>query len=77
MLLADYHLDDGTGFDVIDFARSRHGENIRCVLVTADRSPALKAQAERRDVIVLYKPVKPAALRAVLGARLPTRQAAE
>ena len=51
-LLVDYHLDDGSG--------------ITAILITADRSPQVREEARVNGVQVLNKPVKPAALRALL-----------
>lgn len=77
VILADYHLDRETGIDVVRSIRDRYGAAIPAVLVTADRSPILRAEAENRRVAVLNKPVKPAALRAVLASLQPAREAAE
>jgi Na+/proline symporter/signal transduction histidine kinase/CheY-like chemotaxis protein len=77
VILADYHLDRETGIDVVRSIRDRYGAAIPAVLVTADRSPMLRAEAENRRVAVLNKPVKPAALRAVLASLQPAREAAE
>ncbi len=37
------------------------------ILITADRSPNVRAAAREENIAVLNKPVKPASLRAVLG----------
>jgi hypothetical protein len=47
------------------------------VLVTADRALALRHEARALGVHVLNKPVKPAALRALLAQWRATRVAAE
>jgi len=66
--LIDYHLDDeDTGLGLIEELRVSGGHALPCVLVTADRSTDLKKQAEAMGVSILNKPVKPAALRAVLS----------
>jgi Na+/proline symporter/signal transduction histidine kinase len=67
IVLADYHLERETGLDVIDALRKEHGAALPCALVTADRTAALRGEAEVRNVTVLNKPVRPAALRAVLS----------
>jgi hypothetical protein len=46
------------------------------VLVTADRSPSLKAEADKRGIAMLHKPVKPAGLRSVLALGQTRRQKA-
>ena len=46
--------------------RERFGGDLRAILITADRSPAIRENARKSDIQVLYKPLKPAALRALL-----------
>jgi CheY-like chemotaxis protein len=64
-LLIDYHLDRGDGIAAIRELRARLGE-LRAILITADRSPDIREKARNNDIAVLYKPLKPAALRALL-----------
>jgi Na+/proline symporter/signal transduction histidine kinase len=66
-LLVDYHLDRGNGIAAIRDIRRRFGENIPGILITADRSPHVRAAAREENIPVLNKPVKPASLRALLG----------
>jgi Na+/proline symporter/signal transduction histidine kinase/PAS domain-containing protein len=66
-LLVDYHLDRGNGVAAIREIRRRFGENIPAILITADRSPNVRAAAREENIAVLNKPVKPASLRALLG----------
>jgi Na+/proline symporter/signal transduction histidine kinase len=66
-LLVDYHLDRGNGLAAIRDIRRRFGENIPAILITADRSPQVRAAAREENIVVLNKPVKPASLRALLG----------
>lgn len=78
ILLVDYHLDGGaTGFEAITQLRWRFGDDVPAVLITADRSLAVREEAQRRDVHVLNKPVRPAALRALLSRGRVRREAAE
>lgn len=74
LVLADYHLDRETGIEVVMRLRHRFGADLPAALVTADRSTELRAAAERLDIAVLNKPVRPAALRALLARfqRFPT-----
>ena len=65
--LVDYHLDHEDGLEVIAKLRTRAGSDLPAVLVTADRSTEIKKQAEGAGVPILNKPVKPAALRALLS----------
>ena len=64
-LLVDYHLDHGNGIDAIAELRRRFGADLPAILITADRSP--REDARLHDIRVLNKPVKPAALRALLA----------
>jgi Na+/proline symporter/signal transduction histidine kinase len=66
-LLVDYHLDRGNGIAAIRDIRRRFGEVIPAILITADRSPHVRAAAREENIAVLNKPVKPASLRALLG----------
>jgi len=66
-LLVDYHLDRGNGVAAIREIRRRFGEAIPAILITADRSPHVRAAAHEEKIAVLNKPVKPASLRALLG----------
>jgi CheY-like chemotaxis protein len=66
-LLVDYHLDRGNGVAAIREIRRRFGETIPAILITADRSPHVRAAAREDKIAVLNKPVKPASLRALLG----------
>ncbi len=75
-LLVDYHLDDGNGIEAIAALRRRYGD-LPAILITADRSPAVREQAREASVQVLHKPIKPAALRALLAQWRVLRVAAE
>ena len=65
-LLVDYHLDDGNGIAAIKELRRRFGADITAILITADRSPYVREDARANGIQLLNKPVKPAALRALL-----------
>jgi signal transduction histidine kinase len=67
LVLMDYHLDQTSGLDAIEWLRQNVGGHLPAALVTADRSPAVRALAEDRGVAVVTKPVKPAALRATIS----------
>lgn len=67
LVLADLHLDnEPDGLEVIDALRRAWGRTVPAALVTADRDPTLRLRARARQVELLHKPVKPAALRALL-----------
>ncbi len=65
-LLVDYHLDQGNGIEAIIALRKRCGP-LPAILITADRSPAVRERARAEDIQLLNKPLKPAALRALLA----------
>jgi CheY-like chemotaxis protein len=65
-LLVDYHLDDSTGVEVIAELRRRFAD-ATAILITADRSAAVREEARAHSIQVLNKPIKPAALRASLA----------
>ncbi|TIU83061.1 MAG: response regulator, partial [Mesorhizobium sp.] len=67
VVLADYHLDGGTGLDAIARLRAAYGKDLPCVLVTADRSSAVRTAAGQLDVPVINKPLKPAVLRSMMA----------
>nr|WP_199044679.1 PAS-domain containing protein [Dyella sp. ASV24] len=62
----DYHLDGGcTGLDVLR-ELSDDGSQVPTVILTADRDGDLRQRLLDRGIGVLYKPLKPLALRQVL-----------
>ena len=68
LILADYHLDDPIdGIEALDRLRALCVVPPPGALITADSSPELKARAKERGYAILHKPVKPAALRALIA----------
>jgi signal transduction histidine kinase len=77
-IIADYHLEDGTGLQAIRAMREHVGTAIPALLVTADRSPEVRGAAERDGVALQNKPVRPASMRAWLTQlSISTKAAAE
>ena len=74
-LIADYHLDQGTGIEAIRQIRNELSMELPAVVITADRLPAVQQEVEALGVPMLSKPVRPAQLRSLLAAILE-RQAA-
>ncbi|MFR0688596.1 NahK/ErcS family hybrid sensor histidine kinase/response regulator [Enterobacterales bacterium AE_CKDN230030158-1A_HGKHYDSX7] len=71
LALIDYHLDDGElGTDLMAWLRTRLGEPVPGVVISADARPELVAQIHAAGLDFLPKPVKPAALRALLSRHL-------
>lgn len=64
--LVDFQLDHGNGIEAIKKLRWRLRKELPAALVTADRSPEVRDRAEAEEILLLNKPVKPAALRALL-----------
>jgi response regulator of citrate/malate metabolism len=62
----DYHLDRGqTGLDVLVELRREH-PGVQAVMLTADRDGELRQRLMEAGVVVLYKPLKPLAMRQVM-----------
>lgn len=77
ILLMDYHLDQGTGLDVIARLRELMAIAVPAILITADRTTDLRRKAQIRGIALLNKPVKPAALRALMSRSSLPQQAAQ
>ena len=77
VIIADYHLDEDNGINAITSLRARFGIGLPAVIVSADRSPQMREHAVALDIRVLNKPLKPAALRALLSQWRIMRSAAE
>ena len=70
--LVDYHLDHGdTGTELMAWLRTNLGEPVPGVVISADGRPEMVAQVHAAGLDYLAKPVKPAALRALLSRYLP------
>ncbi len=73
IIVADYHLDNGNGVDVVNRLRIQFKQDFPALLVTADRSEIVRNKAILNEMPVLNKPVKPAALRAALAQKCGRR----
>ncbi|WP_137818432.1 PAS domain-containing hybrid sensor histidine kinase/response regulator [Pseudomonas sp. 2FG] len=74
LALVDYHLDEGeTGTELMAWLRSKLGEPLPGVVISADGRPELIAAVHAAGLDYLAKPVKPAALRALLSRHLSLR----
>ena len=63
-------LDRGEWWDValrLALGAATANAELPAILITADRSPRVREEARSCGIHVLYKPVKPAALRALLA----------
>jgi PAS domain S-box-containing protein len=71
VVLADHHLDYGqTGSDAIHAVRQVLGENVPAALITADHSAETRMKMRAQHLPVIFKPVKPNQLRALLSSLL-------
>jgi PAS domain S-box-containing protein len=71
LLLVDYHLDgDVSGISVADELQSFWSETVPGIIITADHTQNAKRAAAVQGYQVLPKPLKPAALRALMNRML-------
>jgi signal transduction histidine kinase/Na+/proline symporter/CheY-like chemotaxis protein len=71
ILLADYQLDDGkNGLDAMDTLRAALNRRLPGILITGYMAQKVRDDATDRGYHVLNKPVKPAALRAMVNTLL-------
>jgi signal transduction histidine kinase len=76
-MLVDYRLGGGrNGIDLMDAVRSRLGIEVPGVVITADHGEAIRDAVQSRGYRFMHKPVKPAALRALLSQLCRHRSAA-
>jgi len=75
LLLMDYHLDGGVnGIELAEELCRHWSGEIPVLMITADHTQQARAAAEARGFTLLPKPVKPAALRALMGRLLSARE---
>jgi CheY-like chemotaxis protein len=68
-VLADYHLGDGIdGIELLAALRKSRRPTPAAALISADHDADLMLAARKAGLPLLHKPLKPAALRALLGA---------
>ena len=68
VILADYHLDDEqNGIDLMNRLRAHYNREIPGILITADQTETVRNEARAQGYRILHKPLKPAALRALLS----------
>jgi CheY-like chemotaxis protein len=66
IILADYHLDDGTGLEAVAALRGAARSQVPVIVITADHSADVQRQVRLRGFALLRKPLKAAALRALM-----------
>ncbi|MDR3419221.1 MAG: PAS domain-containing hybrid sensor histidine kinase/response regulator [Nevskia sp.] len=77
LLLVDYHLDGGVnGIAVAEELRKLWDTDVPVLVITADHTQGAREAAAAHGFTLLPKPVKPAALRALMGRLLSARERA-
>jgi CheY-like chemotaxis protein len=66
IILADYHLDDGTGVAAVAAVRAAAGAQAPVIVITADHSAEVQREVRMHGYALLRKPLKAAALRALM-----------
>ena len=68
LVLVDYHLDGGdTGMALMEWLRNQLGQDLPGVVISADGRSDLITQIRLAGLDYLPKPLKPAALRALIS----------
>jgi len=71
LMLVDYHLDRGeSGLDLAEEMQELWGSRLPSIVITADHTQSARTAASARGCHILRKPIKPAALRAVMNSVL-------
>jgi signal transduction histidine kinase len=71
ILLVDYHLDRGeSGLELAEEIQELWGSRVPSIVITADHTQGAQTAATARGCQILRKPLKPAALRAVMNSML-------
>ena len=71
ILLVDYHLDRAeSGLELAEEMQKIWGRRVPSIVITADHTQDAQTAATARGCQILRKPVKPAALRAVMNSML-------
>jgi signal transduction histidine kinase len=77
VILADYHLDDGTGVEAVAAIRTQIHADVPAVIISADTSVEVQRDIRHRGLLHLRKPLKAGALRSILMQLVLRRAAAE
>jgi signal transduction histidine kinase len=66
LIIADYHLDQGTGTEAIEALRRAVGHAIPAIAVTADHTAKVQAEIRKSQIAYLRKPIKTGNLLALI-----------
>jgi Na+/proline symporter/signal transduction histidine kinase/CheY-like chemotaxis protein len=75
-LLADYHLDDGTGLETALALREMLGAELPVIVITADHTPEVQRHLRDNACSLLRKPIRAGALRSLLTQQVLRRSVA-
>ncbi len=68
VIISDYRLaDQRTGIEAISELRAEFGQDTPAILITGESGASTIQALDNSGIPVLYKPLKPAKLRAILG----------
>ena len=67
LIICDYRLPQTTGVEVVKAIRAQLGEAVLAILVSGDTAPEVAALVQASGLPLLYKPVRPAKLRALIS----------
>jgi CheY-like chemotaxis protein len=77
IIVSDFHLDRENGLEAIAAVSAACRADIPSIIITADGSPDVRASVISAGSAFLQKPIKPAALRALMSQMIIRRHAAE
>ncbi|MBL4785003.1 MAG: response regulator [Cohaesibacteraceae bacterium] len=67
LVICDYELESGiNSLELVSQIQSRFGSDLKIIMVSAGRSPAVQQQIDNTDYLLLAKPVQPVQLRTAL-----------
>jgi two-component system, sensor histidine kinase len=58
LIVADYHLDDGTGLEAIKALRAACRHPVAAIVVTADHTPVVMNELDAEAITLLHKPIR-------------------
>lgn len=78
IILADYHLSETlTGIMALQALKPLWDKEVPAIVITADRTEEVKIEISENDAQLLTKPIRPAALRAMINKMIATARANE
>ena len=72
LIICDYRLPKTSGVETVAALRARLGVKVRSILISGDTAPESVERMQASGLPILYKPVRPAKLRALITSYLDT-----